>query len=119
MKTSFSRSFSTIASILLLSLLVLGASFQMLVKEYLTENTVSGLQADAEVIAELAASYSIDGNLSSRDFLLNLDVASRVSDSDTIICDASGRIILCSDAVFTCDHQGLRVDQANLQQVLQ
>ena len=119
MKTSFSRSFSTIASILLLSLLVLGASFQMLVKEYLTENTVSGLQADAEVIAELAASYSIDGKLSSRDFLLNLDVASRVSDSDTLICDASGRIILCSDAVFTCDHQGLRVDQAYLQQVLQ
>ena len=61
MKTSFSRSFSTIASILLLSLLVLGASFQLLVKEYLTENTVSGLQSDAEVIAELAASYSIDG----------------------------------------------------------
>ena len=119
MKTSFSRSFSTIASILLLSLLVLGASFQLLVKEYLTENTVSGLQADAEVIAELAASYSIDGKLSSRDFLLNLDVASRVSDSDTIICDATGRVILCSDAIFACDHQSLRIDSGYLQTVLQ
>ena len=119
MKTSFSRSFSTIASILLLSLLVLGASFQMLVKEYLTETTVAGLQQDANIIAELAASYSIDSRLSSRDFLLNLDVASRVSDSDAIICDAAGRIILCSDALFNCDHQGLRVDPGYLQKVLQ
>ena len=60
MKTSFSRSFSTIASILLLSLFVLGASFQMLVKEYLTETTLSGLQQDAQVIADLAASPLIE-----------------------------------------------------------
>ena len=119
MKTSFSRSFSTIASILLLSLFVLGASFQMLVKEYLTETTVSGLQQDAQVIADLAASYSIDNKLSSRDFLLNLDVVARVSDSDAVICDASGRIILCSDALLGCDHQGLRVDPAYLQKVVQ
>ena len=119
MKTSFSRSFSTIASILLLSLFVLGASFQMLVKEYLTETTVSGLQQDAQVIADLAASYSIDNKLSSRDFLLNLDVVARVSDSDAVICDASGRIILCSDALLGCGHQGLRVDPAYLQKVVQ
>ena len=119
MKTSFSRSFSTIASILLLSLLVLGASFQMLVKEYLTDTTVSGLQQDAQVIADLAASYSIEGSLSSREFLLNLDVASRVTDSNAIICDASGRIILCSDALFGCEHQGLRVDEGYLRKVIQ
>ena len=33
MKSSFGRSFSTVATILLLALTVLGASFQMLVKE--------------------------------------------------------------------------------------
>ena len=119
MKTSFSRSFSTIASILLLSLFVLGASFQMLVKEYLTETTISGLKQDAQVVADLAASYAIDGTLSSRDFLLNLDVAARVSDSDAIICDNTGRVILCSDALFGCEHQGLRVDSGYLQKVVQ
>ena len=119
MKTSFSRNFSTIASILLLSLFVLGASFQMLVKDYLTENTVSGLQQDAQVISNLAASYAIDGSLSSREFLLNLDVASQVSDSDTIICDANGKVILCSDAVFGCRHQGLRIDSNYLNKVIQ
>ena len=119
MKTSFSRSFSTIASILLLSLLVLGASFQMLVREYLTETTISGLQQDAQIVADLAASYSVDSRLSSRDFLLNLDVAARVSGSDAIICEASGRVILCSDILFGCKHQGLRLDADYLQKVTQ
>ena len=118
MKTTFSRNFSTAASILLLALFVLGASFQMLVEEYLTETTVSGLRKDAEIVANLAASYAIDGSLSSREFLLNLDVASRVSDSDTIICDAGGNIILCSDALFGCNHQGLRVDSSYLSKVV-
>ena len=119
MKTTFSRNFSTAASILLLALFVLGASFQMLVKEYLTETTVSGLRNDAQILSNLAASYAIDGQLSSREFLLNLDVASQVSDSDAIICDASGKVILCSDALFGCQHQGLRVDPGYLQKVLQ
>ena len=44
MKTSFSRNFATAATILLLALTVLGASFQMLVKEFLTDTTISGMQ---------------------------------------------------------------------------
>ena len=119
MKTSFSRTFSTVATILLLSLLVLGASFQMLVKEYLTENMVSGLQQDAQIIADLAAAYSIDGDLTSRDFLLNLDVAAQVSDSDAVIFDANGQLILCSDALQGCDHQGLKLNADYLQKVLE
>jgi len=119
MKTSFSRNFSTAASILLLALFVLGASFQMLVKEYLTETTVSSLQQDAQILSNLAASYALDGQLSSREFLLNLDVASQVSDSDAVICDASGKVILCSDALFGCNHQGLRVDPVYLNKVIQ
>ena len=55
MRSSFTRSFSTVASILLLSLIVLGSSFQMLVKDYLTESTVTGLKQDAQIIADLAS----------------------------------------------------------------
>ena len=61
MKTSFSRSFSTIASILLLSLVLLGTSFQMLINDYMTDNTISGLMQDGQILADLAAAYSIDG----------------------------------------------------------
>ncbi len=118
MKTSFSRTFSTVATILLLSLMVLGASFQMLVKEYLVESTVAELQTDSKIVADLAAAYSIDGSLSSRDFLMNLDVAAQVSDSDAVIFDINGQLILCSDALQGCSHQGLTLNQEYVQKVV-
>ena len=117
MKTTFSRTFTTAAAILLITLLALGTSFQALVRDYLTDNTVSALQNDAQVISNLAASYSIDGSLSSWDFLLNLDVASQVSDADVVICDAYGTVILCSDGLAGCEHQGLRLNREYLQSV--
>ncbi len=118
MKSSFSRNFSTAATILLLALTILGASFQMQVKEYLTGTTVSGLQQDASVIADLAASYSVEGNLSSRSFLLNLDVISQVTDADAVICDRNGYVILCSHARSGCEHQGLQLNQDYLNKVI-
>ena len=119
MKTTFSRTFSMTASILLLALLVLGASFQALVKDYLTKSTMSDLQKDAGVIADLAAAYSMEGSLTSRDFLLNLDVASQVSDADAVICDSWGMVVLCSDALMGCEHQGLVVNGDYLRKVLE
>ena len=119
MKSTFSRTFTAAAAILVLTLLTLGASFQALVKEYLEDTTISGLKNDARVIADLAAAYSMDGSLSGQEFLLNLDVASRVSDADAVICDARGRVILCSDALLGCEHQGLSVNRSYLEKVLQ
>jgi len=119
MKSSFSRSFTTAALILLIALTVLGASFQLQVKEYMTESTISGLKKDADIIANLAAAYSIDGQLSSREFLLNLDVASQVTDADVIICDNNGFVILCSDSLAGCNHRGLQLNRSYLQKVVQ
>ncbi len=110
MKTSFSRSFTTAATILLLALVVLGTSFQLQVNHYMEDATVSGLQQDAAVISNLAAAYSVDGSLSSRELLLNLDIISQVTDADVIICDREGYIILCSDALTGCDHEGWQVN---------
>ena len=110
MKTTFGRTFSTAATILLLALLLLGTTFQYLVQDYLTKNAIFDLQTDAEMISNLAAAYSIDGSLTSRDFLLNLDVAAKVSGSDAVICSPQGEVLLCSDALFGCEHQGMFID---------
>lgn len=118
MKSAFSRTFSAAAAILVLALLTLGVSFQALVKEYLEDTTMSNLQNDAQVIADLAAAYSMDGSLSGQEFLLNLDVACQIADSDAVICNTRGRVILCSDAIQGCEHQGLTVNQEYLQKVL-
>lgn len=118
MKTSFGRNFFTAAAILLVALTVLGASFQMQVKDYLTDTTVSGLQQDASIIANLAASYSVEGNLNSREFLLNLDVISQVTDTDAVICDSEGYVILCSHAQSGCNHQGMQLNQDYMKKIL-
>ena len=112
MKTTFGRTFSTAATILLLALLLLGTTFQYLVQDFLRDNTMGDLQQDADFIANLAAAYSIDGSLTSTDFLLNLDVASQISGSDAVICSTRGEVLLCSDALFGCEHQGMFIDNA-------
>ena len=99
MKSSFSRNFSTVAAILLVALTVLGAALQVLVKNFLTENSFSGLKQDAQIISSLAASYSVDGTLRNREFLLNLNIAAQVSGIDAVICDTGGRVVVCSDQI--------------------
>ena len=118
MKTSFSRNFFTAAAILLLALTILGASFQLQVNHFLKDTAVSQMQQDAEVIANLAAAYSLDGSLDDRDFLLNLDVVSRVTSSDAFICDNRGVVVLCSDALTGCQHQGLRLNREYMDKVI-
>ena len=119
MKSSFSRSFTTAAVILLLALTLLGAAFQLQVKEFMTDRTISGLQKDAGVIANLASAYSLDGSLYSREFLLNLDIVSRVTDADVIICDSNGFVVLCSNTLTGCEHQGLQLNQEYMRKVIE
>ena len=110
MKSSFGRSFFTIATILLLSLVLLGTSFQMLINDYMTDNTISGLNQDAQILADLAAAYSIDGSLNSREFMLNLDIATQISSFDAVICNAEGNIVICSCYPNLCEHIGWQID---------
>lgn len=119
MKTSFGRSFTTAAAILLIALTILGASFQLQVRNFLTGFIISGLRQDATVLADLASAYSVDGRLTSEEFLLNLDVVSRVTKSDAVICNQEGFILLCSDLWKGCGHQGLQLNQGYLKKVFE
>ena len=119
MKTTFGRTFSTAATILLLALLLLGATFQYLVQDFLSKKTLSELEHDAAFIADLSAAYSIEGSLSRWDFMLNLDVASRISDLDAVILSPKGEVLLCSNALLGCEHQGMFIDNTEyLQKVI-
>ncbi len=109
MKTTFGRNFVTHAVILLLALLLVGVSFQLLVKDYLSQRMVEELKNDSTTVAQVAAAYYTDAGFTGRDFLINLSVAARVSQADAVICDATGRLRLCSDAPLGCEHQGLTI----------
>ena len=119
MKTTFSRTFSTTIMILFLALILVGTSFQALVEDYLTDSAVTELQQNSDAIANLASAYYSEGSILNRDFMVNLDVASRVSGADTIIFSADGRVLLCSEVLTGCSHQGLRLNENYLARVLE
>ena len=116
MKSSFGRNFLTTALILLLALALIGAAVQKLAEEYLTGLTFSRLDENAEVISRLASSYATTG-LDRREFIINLDMASRLSGADIVICNAEGRVVLCSDSPFGCEHTRLQINSAYLDKV--
>ena len=112
MKSTFSRLFTTLVLILLVATVLIGVTFQWLFNRYLTEQTVSNLQNDADVISELVnASYS-DRGISDQDFFVALTVAVSVSGSDAVICDASGTLLICGQSPMGCEHVGLRLEQS-------
>ena len=118
MKTTSGRIFLTVTLILLISLLSVGLLLRSLIEDYLTDHTFDRLEHEAHVVSELASSYYTGGSLTTMDFLMNLDVASQVSQSDAVICNSNGRILLCSDNPFGCEHQGLYVGNDYLQKVI-
>lgn len=118
MKTTFSRTLFTLAVILLATLSVVGLSFHALVRSYMEDQTIDSLKNDCTVLADVAAAHYTQGTLSSRDLLIDLSIISSVSDTDAVICDTQGRLVLCSENPFGCQHQGMVIDQAYLKRVL-
>ena len=119
MKTAFSRTFFMAAIILLAAVLLVGASFQLLVRQLMTRQTEKALLDDCTAIADLASAYYGEGSMSTYAFFVNLSVATKVSGTDTVICDSRGKLVLCSDSPMGCPHQGMVLSEDYLQQVLQ
>ena len=119
MRSTFSRTFFPAALLLLTALLVVGFSFQLLVKNYLTGETYDDLERKGTAVASLASAYYTEGTLSGRDFLVNLSFAGQLSDADAVIFDAQGVLLLCSDAPFGCEHRNLIVEDSYISRVLQ
>ena len=117
MRSTFSRTFFSAAMVLLMAMLLIGTSFQALVRNYLTDQAMEGLKNDGNAISALASAYYTEGTLNHEDFLVNLSFVSQVSQADAVICDSTGRLVLCSRAPFGCGHQGLNVSPDFLQNV--
>ena len=118
MKTTFGRTFWAFAMILLVALCLVGVSFQILVRNFLTERTYADLKNDSSAISQIASAYAANGNLQNRNFLATLAVASDVSGNDAIICNSQGQIVFCSSSPLGCTHQGMVItDQVYLKKV--
>ena len=120
MKTTFSRSLTTVAVMLLIALLLIGVSFQMLAKNMIIDRAIDGLRQDAGVIAELVKAYSEEsGPAAGRDFRIALTVAASVSGADAVIFDTDGKLVLCASDPLGCRHTGLVVSSDYIHKIWQ
>ena len=119
MKSSFSRAFFPTAIIVLAALLLVGASVHTLMRNTVTKQSMERLQNEASTISSLAAAYYTEGSMSAQDFFVNLSLATHISETDAVICDSRGKLVLCSDSPMGCRHQGMVIGQAYLQRVFE
>lgn len=120
MKTMFGRQFLLTAACILCSILILGASFRVFIQKYVQSENQKSLYQSAEAVAELASAYESIGDLENNwEFHINLSFAAEAAGTDTVICDETGVVILCSCSEFRCEHLGLQVPQAFVDQVIQ
>lgn len=118
MKTSFSRTFFPAAIILLTALVLVGASFQVFVRNFLHKQAMETLRNDSVTLARVASAYYADNAFGNKEFFVTLSTITSVSDVDAIICDSQGKLLICSDAPLGCDHQGMVLkDETFLQKV--
>ena len=117
MRSTFSRAFFPAALLLLTALLLVGTFFQLMVRSYLTDQSLSRLEQDGRAIATLSAAYSAEENTDPREYMVNLTVASEVSGADVMIFDSQGRLLLCSEHPFGCEHRGRQISSDYLHRV--
>lgn len=116
MRSTFSRTFSTAAIILLTALLAVGIAFQVMVKDYLINQNLDTLRNDGEVISELVLAYNGKGLTANRDFNVSLAVTTRISGADVVVCSKEGKLLFCADAPLGCEHVGMALSPEYLEQ---
>jgi hypothetical protein len=88
MKTVKTSTLVTAVTLFVLALVILGVALQSLVGTYLMDSTFSRLDKDSQVLSDLVMAYHVDDTMDGAQYLVNLDLTTRVSGIDAIICDA-------------------------------
>ena len=101
----------------LVILLVLGLAIRSITIKNMTNSAFRDLENSSLVLSQLASAYYADGAMVNMQFIINLDLTSKVSGVDVLICNEEGRIILCSDSPTGCIHQSYHFAESYLQQV--
>ena len=103
----------------LVILLVLGIAIRSITIRRMTNSAFRDLENSSLILSQLAGAYYADGSMTNMQLIINLDLTSRVSGVDVLICNDVGRIILCSDSPTGCVHQSYHFSSAYLEQVCQ
>lgn len=119
MKSAYSRQFSMVAGLILISFLLLGVSFATVSYRYTMEKQMTTLEENATFIGEFTASYRSQGmDIRSAGFRAYLFSLAKISNAHVLLCETDGTIVYSADSVNSVENLvGRRISSAVLERV--
>ena len=109
MRSYYFKNFITMAALVLLSFLILSASFVIIGRNYALRERQETLESNAIELSRLASAYAQDGSLEDWSFRITLSTVARSTGNLCFVSDCGGVILTCSDISLNCEHVGRRV----------
>ena len=94
------------AGLVCFSFIVLSLLFSAVCFTYVIRDKRNTLDSTAAVVADVAAAVREVSDLSDWELGLQAASISRATGFHIFICDAAGRVVVCSDALVNCEHIG-------------
>ncbi len=114
MRSYYFKNFITVALLVLLSFLILGASFVLVGRNYALRERRDTLESNAIELSRLASAYARDGSLDDWNFRIMLSTVAHSTGNLCFVTDSGGAVVTCSDAEPNCAHIGRSIPSAVL-----
>ena len=114
MRSYYFKNFITVAALVLLSFLILSASFVLVGRNYALRERRETIESNAIELSRLASAYARDGSLEDWNFRITLSTVARSTGNLCFVTDGEGTVVTCSDAEPNCAHIGKAVPAAVL-----
>ena len=114
MRSFYFKNFIYIAGTVMLSLIILGASFVLVGRNQMLQERRDAIESNVIELSRLSSAYSRDGALDSWEYRMMLSSIAKSTGNHCFLTNRDGVITVCSDAAPNCGHVGARVPESVL-----
>ena len=109
MKRSFGGQITLTLCLIFLTLILLSTATQVMYKQLLENIVEENLTASADAAAGMAELLDAETAGNRQQLCIQLNYTTRATGNDTVLCDESGKILVCSCGLQTCEHLGRQI----------
>lgn len=106
MRSYYFKNFIISAGIVMLSFIIMGASFIGIGRSITINERRDGIDSNALELSRLVSAHSGEGSLGDWDLRMTLSSIAESTGNHCFICTAGGIVVSCSDTDFSCGHIG-------------
>lgn len=114
MKRSFGGQMTLTVCLILLTLTILSTVTQLMYRHLTVDLLADDVTASASAAADMTELLGTDAVRGRQQLCIQLNYTARATGNDTVVCDESGTVIICSCGLQSCEHLGYQFDHALL-----